>query len=117
MYLIAAVVCLEIYRQVNNTWLFITYPYPWHTWFDIFVTGDRELAPGNLNPLPVEAEQLTCTVSREVNLTLALNSSYWRKVIKVRWRKSSTTGGTLLSHVCLGAASYTVTLRQQAGSQ
>lgn len=36
-----------------------------------FVTGDRELAPGNLNPLPVEAQQLTCTVSGEVELTLA----------------------------------------------
>lgn len=38
---------------------------------DTFVAGDGELAPGNLNPLPVEAEQLTCTVSGEMELTLA----------------------------------------------
>lgn len=38
---------------------------------DVFATGDRELAPGNLSLLPVGAEQLTCTVSGEVELTLA----------------------------------------------
>lgn len=28
------------------------------------------LAPGNLNPLPVEAKQLTCIASVQVELTL-----------------------------------------------
>lgn len=30
-----------------------------HSVHDVFVDGDRELATGNLNPLPVEVEQLT----------------------------------------------------------
>lgn len=33
-----------------------------HSMLDVFVGGDRELAEGNLTPLPVEVEQLTCTL-------------------------------------------------------
>lgn len=43
------------------------------SWPAVFVTGDRELAPGNLNPHLVESEQLTCTESEEAELTLALS--------------------------------------------
>lgn len=100
--LIAAVVLPGgLHRQVNHTWYcdLLHTPTQWRTRFDVFVSGDRELAPGNLNPLPVEAEQLTCTVSGEVELTLAPSSPCWRKDVRVGWHNSSASGGTLLSHV------------------
>lgn len=71
-----------------------------------------------LTPLPVEAEQLTCTVSGEVELTLARSSPCWRKDIKVGWHNSSASGGTLLSHVFVWVQSLIqCALQQEAGSQ
>lgn len=79
--------------------IYIIPPTQWHTWFDVFVTGDRELAAGNLNPFPVAAEQLKCSVSGEVKLTLAPSSPRWKKDVTVCRHKSSASGGSLLSHV------------------
>lgn len=67
---------------------------------DVFVSGDRELAPGNLNHLPAGAEQLTRTVSAEVELTLARSSPCWwrpRYSGLAQCRRASRE--TLLSHV------------------
>lgn len=119
-YLIFKVVlCKQLFgQQVVKTGTMTLLHAQWHTWLEVFVTGDKELAPGNLNPLPVEVEQLTCTASGEVGLTLALSGSCWRKDTKVGWQNSSASGGTLLSHVFVWVQSLThCTLQQEAVSQ
>lgn len=102
-----------VHRQVHHTWRYDLLHTQWYTWPGVFVTGDRELAPGNLNPLLVVSEQLTCWVSEEAELTLALSSPCWRRDSKGSWHKASASGGTLLSHVFVWVQS----LIEEAGSQ
>lgn len=111
--------CLPWGLQVNHTGDCDLLPIPSGILgLTFFVTGDRELAQGNPNPLPVEAEQLACTVSGEVELTLALSCLCWRRDIKVGWHSSSASGGTLLSHVFVWVQSLIqYALHQGAGSQ
>lgn len=73
---------------------------------DVFVSGDRELARGNLNPHPVEAEQLTPTVSGEVELTLDQSSPCWWKDIKVGWHNATVHPEGLSDHMCLFGCNF-----------
>lgn len=83
----------------------------------IFVAGDRELASGNLNHLPVGAQQLT-GVGGEVVLTLAPPAA--RSCFKCieegwHWATVHSHEDPAITCVCLGALSNTVGSAAEGG--
>lgn len=69
-----------------------------------FVTGDRELAPGNLSPVPVQVQQLRCTEKRAGRANISPECTLLRLLEeghKAGWRSASTPNWGLSSHMCL----------------
>lgn len=73
------------------------------------------LEPGNPNPLPVEAKQLTLIVRVEVELTLAWSSPCLSKDVKMGWLNATVHLG---DHACVWVQFLIeCTLHKRAGGQ
>lgn len=107
---------------MTQQWLFVqtgkSYVLGWTTRLfppAYFCVTYLSLAPGNLNLLPVEAQQLTRIVSVGVELTLAPSSPCLSKDIKMGWHHATVHPG---DHVCVWVQFLIeYTLHERAGGQ